>query len=185
MLNSEQTKQAIRQVLAGDCDAFRVLIREHRLMLRSYLGSQLHRVDEMDDLAQEVFVTAYRDLARFKIDSDFGAWLRGIAHNHLLMHFRTVGRQKARDAKFRVEVTHLIEYDLEQAFHEQTEFAIECLLRCIGKLPERMRQVVRGGLDGIKADSLAQELATTVGVIYSLHYRANALLRNCVKAELE
>lgn len=185
MLESVRTKQAIQQVLAGNRDAFRSLVREHRLMIRSYVGSQLHRNDEIDDLSQEVFLTAFRNLDQFRIDADFGAWLRGIARNQLLLHFRTVGRRKTREAKFREEVAQVIEHDLDRCFAEQTEHAIEALLRCIGRLPERMRFVVRSGLDGAKPTALAEELRTSVGAIYNLHYRANGLLRNCVKGEIE
>lgn len=184
MSNSSQLKETINQVVAGDRDAFRILVREHRLMLRSYLGSQLHRTDEMDDIAQEVFLTAFKNLSQFDSQSDFGAWLRGIARNHLLTHFRTVGRRKANEAKFREEVTQLIQPDLESRFQTQTEFAIEALLRCIGRLPDRLRVVVRAGLDGSKADALAKELSTSLGAVYNLHYRANKLLRDCVKEEL-
>ena len=159
MSDSDQTQQAIRQVIAGNRDAFRVLVREYRLMVRSYLGSQLHRGDEMDDLSQEVFMTAFRNLNQFDDRGDFGAWLRGIARNQLLMHFRSLGRRKAKEAKFREQVTQLIEHDLERTFDEQTEFAIESLLRCTSRLPERMRQVVRRGLEGTKAAAMADELA--------------------------
>lgn len=183
--DSKQTEQAIRDVLAGDRDAFRVLVREHRLMIRAYLGSQLHRADEMDDLAQEVFLTAFRNLAQYQIGANFAAWLRGIAKNQLLMHFRSVGRRKARESKFREEVTQLIEHDLEQKYATQTQHAIEALLQCIGELPERMKHVVRAGLDGTKAAALATELTTSTGAIYNLHYRANNLLRECVKKEME
>lgn len=185
MSDSDQTKHIIRQVIAGDRDAFRLLVREHRLMVRSYMGSQLHRGDEMDDLSQEVFMTAFRNLAQYDSRGDFGAWLRGIARNQLLMHFRSTGRRKSREAKFREEVTQLVERDLEKNFTDQTELAIESLLRCIGRLPDRMKHVVRAGLDGTKAAALARELATSVGAVYNLHYRANGLLRECVKEEIE
>ena len=185
MPDSNETKKAIDSVLAGDRDAFRLLVREHRLMVRSYLGSQLHHLDEMDDLSQEVFVTAFRKLDQYDQDANFGVWLRGIARNQLLMHFRSMGRRKTREARFREQVTQLIERELEQTFADQTDRAIESLLRCIGRLPDRMRQVVRGGLDGVKAATLADELTTSIGAIYNIHYRANALLRDCVKEELQ
>jgi RNA polymerase sigma-70 factor (ECF subfamily) len=51
-------------------------------------------------------------------------------------------------------------------------------------LPIRLRRVVRAGLDGTKPALLAQALSTTVGAIYNLHYRANQLLRDCVRKEL-
>ncbi|TWU59242.1 ECF RNA polymerase sigma factor SigW [Rubripirellula tenax] len=184
MPDSETTKQAIRQVLAGDRDAFRVLVREYRLMVRSYVGSQLHRSDETEDLSQEVFMNAYRSLDQFDANADFGAWLRGIARNKMLMHFRTTQRRRQRENEFREEVTRLLEHDLEKIFASQSDFAIAALLRCIGKLPDRMRYVVRAGLDGTKAASLAAELSTSLGAIYNLNYRANSMLRQCVEEEI-
>jgi RNA polymerase sigma-70 factor (ECF subfamily) len=62
---------------------------------------------------------------------------------------------------------------------------IERLLRCVARLPERLRRVVRGGLDGDKPTELAAALSTTVGVIYNLHHRANQLLRECLQREVE
>ncbi|WP_044300667.1 sigma-70 family RNA polymerase sigma factor [Rhodopirellula sallentina] len=184
MPHSDPVKQAVRQVLAGDTDAFRLLVREYRLMIRSYVGSQLHRSDETDDLSQEVFMSAYRNLDQFDLDGDFGAWLRGIARNKLLMYFRTTQRRSQRESKFREEVAQLLEHDLEKIFVRQNNFAIEALLRCISKLPDRMRHVVRAGLEGTKAAALAEELSTSLGAIYNLNYRASSLLRECVKAEI-
>jgi RNA polymerase sigma-70 factor (ECF subfamily) len=62
--------------------------------------------------------------------------------------------------------------------------AIEVLLQCIGMLPEKLRRVVRAGLDGGKPAELARELTTTVAAVYRLHSRANQLLRECMRKEL-
>ena len=66
-------------VLAGDADAFRVLVeRESRAIVRScyrILGD-LH---EAEDAAQEAFVTAYRALGTWRGEGPFGAWLARIA----------------------------------------------------------------------------------------------------------
>jgi RNA polymerase sigma-70 factor (ECF subfamily) len=66
-------------VLAGDADAFRVLVeRESRSVVRAcyrILGD-LH---EAEDASQEAFVTAYRALGTWRGDGPFGAWLARIA----------------------------------------------------------------------------------------------------------
>lgn len=65
-------------VLAGDRDAFRILVeRESRALVRScyrILGD-LH---DAEDAAQEAFVTAYRALGTWRGDGPFGAWLARI-----------------------------------------------------------------------------------------------------------
>jgi RNA polymerase sigma-70 factor (ECF subfamily) len=72
-------RAAIEAVLAGDRDAFRVIVeRESAAVIRA-----CHRVlgdlHEAEDAAQEAFVTAFRSLARWRGDGPFGAWLTRIA----------------------------------------------------------------------------------------------------------
>jgi RNA polymerase sigma-70 factor (ECF subfamily) len=70
---------AVEAVLAGDRDAYRVLVeRESAAVIRA-----CHRVigdlHEAEDAAQEAFVTAFRSLAGWRGDGPFGAWLTRIA----------------------------------------------------------------------------------------------------------
>jgi RNA polymerase sigma-70 factor (ECF subfamily) len=169
------------EVARGRTEAFGRLVRDHALPLRSYLASQVYHLDDVDDLAQEVFLAAFRSLSTFRRGDDFGAWLRGIARNKLLVYFRSQSRRSQTLQRFRDAVTALIEDDLERAAATDRAELIERLLRCIAALPERLRRVVRAGLDGDKPAEVAAALSTTVGVVYNLHYRANQLLRECLQ----
>jgi RNA polymerase sigma-70 factor (ECF subfamily) len=130
-----------------------------------------------------VFLAALQGLSTFRRGDDFGAWLRGIARNKVRVYFRAQSRHNQALRRFRDEVTALIEEDLERVTAEGVEM-IERLLLCIAKLPERLRRVVRAGLDGDRPAELASAFSTTIGVIYNLHYRANRLLRECLQKEV-
>jgi RNA polymerase sigma-70 factor (ECF subfamily) len=175
----------IDDVLRGDRDAFRKVLRAYGLPLRSYIAAHVHALDDIDDLAQEVFLTAYTHLGDFRRGDDFGAWLRGIARNKIYHHFRSSSRRNKVLDRFREEVARVVEARLERAVSADTSGAIEALLHCIGLLPEKMRRVVRAGLDGDKPADLARELTTSVGAVYRLHARANHLLRDCMRKERE
>lgn len=175
----------IAEVLRGNRDAFRQVVEVYSLPLRSYLASQIYRLDDVDDLAQEIFIAAYRGLHRFRVGDDFGAWLRGIARTSVLMYFRSAARRDSALERFREETARSVETDLDQAASGDRAEVIEQLLRCVAKLPDRMRRVVRAGLDGDKASTLATELGTTAAAIYNLHYRANRLLRECLQRGAE
>jgi RNA polymerase sigma-70 factor, ECF subfamily len=172
------------KVARGQTEAFGQIVRCYALPLRSYLASQVHYLDDVDDLAQEVFLAALGSLSSFRRGDDFGAWLRGIARNKLLLYFR--GRSRSHHAlhRFRDEVAALIEGDLERAAASDRADTIERLLQCIAELPERLRRVVRAGLAGDRPPEVAKALNTTVGVVYNLHYRANQLLRACLQREV-
>jgi RNA polymerase sigma-70 factor (ECF subfamily) len=174
---------ALDEVARGRTEAFGRIVHAYALPLRSYLASQVHHLDDVDDLAQEVFLAALRSLSTFRRGDDFGAWLRGIARNKVRMYFRGQSRRNQALRRFRDEVTALIEDDLERTASDQAEM-VERLLQCVSRLPERLRRVVRAGLDGDRPAELAKELSTTIGVIYNLHYRANQLLRDCLQKEI-
>jgi RNA polymerase sigma-70 factor, ECF subfamily len=169
------------EVARGRTDAFGQIVRYYGLPLRSYLATQIHHLNDIDDLAQEVFLAAFKSLPAFHRGDDFGLWLRGIARNKLLVYFRSVARRNHALQRFRDEVLAVVDRDLEAAAATDDADSIEMLLRCIGLLPERLRRVVRAGLEGDKPAEVAKSLCTTVGVVYNLHWRANALLRACLQ----
>jgi RNA polymerase sigma-70 factor (ECF subfamily) len=182
-MHASELEAVIDDVLKGDRDAFRKILHAYGLSLRSYIATHVHALDDIDDLAQDVFFVAYRNLHDFRRGDDFGAWLRGIARNKMYHHFRSSLRRNQALERFREEVARLVEGRLEQAVSADTSGTIEMLLHCIGLLPERMRQVVRAGLDGGKPADLADAMGTTVGAVYRLHSRANQLLRECMSKE--
>jgi RNA polymerase sigma-70 factor, ECF subfamily len=170
----------IRDVRRGRTEAFAHVVRAYALTLRSYLASQVYHLDDVDDLAQDVFLAALEGLSGFRLGDDFGAWLRGIARNKLLMYYRSESRRAQAMQRFRAEVAAITGEDLDLASAADRADAIQRLLGCVASLPDRLRKVVRGGLNGDRAAVLARELSTTVGVIYNLHCRATQLLRDCM-----
>jgi RNA polymerase sigma-70 factor (ECF subfamily) len=184
VLTSADIDVVREQVDRGNRDAFRLIVRAFSLPLRGFIASQVHHPNDVDDIAQEVFLAAYRQLGTFRAGEDFGAWLRGIARNKLLDYFRSTARRDRALGRFREEVARVVQDDLEGAAADDRSESIEALLRCIARLPEKLRRVVRAGLDGDKSADLAEEFVTSVGAVYNLHYRANQLLRDCVRKEL-
>lgn len=92
----------IARVLAeDDRHAFGELARQHQSAVRGFLrrlsGGQ-HAL--ADDLAQETFLAAYRDLARFRGGSAFSTWLLGIAYNQ----FRSSRRRERATVEWTGEV---------------------------------------------------------------------------------
>ncbi len=183
MFTPQELHPILDEIARGNREAFRWIVRGWGLPIRSYLASQIHHLDEVDDLAQEVFVAAFRNLGSFRRDEDFGAWLRGIARNKARDYFRSIARRESALERFRAEIRDCVELDLRSITAADRSDLIERLLQCIARLPEKLRRVVHAGLDDDKPAALAEEFATTVGAIYQLHYRANQLLRQCVKGE--
>jgi RNA polymerase sigma-70 factor (ECF subfamily) len=181
LFNIERTLDA---VLGGQPDAFLAVVREFGPSLRTYLGTQLFHQDEVEDLTQEVFITAYQRLHTFRREENFGAWLRGISRNKLLKHYEQSRRRNDTMDRFRQEAASLLTAELERKADATKEAHLQALLCCIHKLPERMRKVVRGWLDGTRAAALVEELRLSAANIYQIQHRASELLRDCVTKEV-
>jgi RNA polymerase sigma-70 factor, ECF subfamily len=184
-MNADETdlNTLLDRIGRGETDLYLQVVRRFELMLRGYLAGQLYNLAEADDLAQEVFIAAWRDLDGFCRGQDFGAWLRGIARHRLLTHFRSQQRRENAVERFQAEVARIAEQELDAAARNDESRRFDRLLHCISRLPEKLRRVVHAGLDGARPAALAEELQTTVPAIYQLHYRANQLLRECMTKE--
>ena len=75
----------IRRILDGDMDAFRVLVERYQGPLRCFIGNLVADTHEGEDLAQDVFLAAYRNLASYDPGrAAFATWLLTIARNRCL-----------------------------------------------------------------------------------------------------
>ena len=74
----------VAQVLAGDKDAFRLLVDRHTRSIYSVAYRMTGSQEDAEEIAQEVFLRAYRSLQRFELRSSFSTWLYRIAVNRSL-----------------------------------------------------------------------------------------------------
>lgn len=81
----------MRAVLAGERDAFRVLVERESASVVRVCYRVLGDLHEAEDAAQESFVTAFRSLPSWRGDGPFGAWLARIA---LRIALRSSGRRR-------------------------------------------------------------------------------------------
>ncbi len=71
----------VAQVRAGDSDAFRVLVDRHARTIFRLACRMVGNEQDADDVVQETFLRAYRQIARFESRANFGTWLYRIAVN--------------------------------------------------------------------------------------------------------
>ena len=138
-------------ILRGETDLFRLLVREYGLFVRGFLAARLHHLEDVDDVAQEVFLVAF-DRLKTCDPAQFRPWLIGIAKNKLKQHWRKQSRRAAAMERFREELATVVEAEVDASFRLLRAEHIERLLDCIGRLPDRVRRIVRAGLDGGRAD---------------------------------
>jgi len=79
-----QELEWIRRCRAGDALAFEELVRQYQRMIHALTYRMTGSQSDAEDLAQEVFIQAHRQLANFRGDAKFSSWLYRIGINTCL-----------------------------------------------------------------------------------------------------
>jgi RNA polymerase sigma-70 factor (ECF subfamily) len=80
--------ELITLVLKGEQQAYKVLVDRYQLYIFTLAYRLLQSREDAEEVAQDVFVKAYRSLADFKGGSKFSTWLYTIAHNTGITYLR-------------------------------------------------------------------------------------------------
>lgn len=162
--------------------AFELLVVQHHVQLRAFVRSLGVDPDWVDDIAQEAFLTAYREWASFDQTRDFGRWLRGIAANIVRNELRKDAR---RQRILRAELVELlIERHVEKKEPPQP-VTLEAIRDCLAKLPLRHRELVHSRYgNGESAPELAQRFELNADNVRQLLLRIRLQLKKCVEQRL-
>ena len=76
-------KQIAKNVQGGDKNAFAFLMEKYEEKIKRYSRKFVPQ-DEIDDIAQKVFLKAFVNINSFKVHLKFSSWLYRIAHNELV-----------------------------------------------------------------------------------------------------
>lgn len=172
----------VRQFQRGEEAAFDELLERHRARIYG-LVCRLAGASEAEDLAQDVFVAAYRSLRSFRGEATFGTWLYRIAVHTCSHHLR----------RRRPEALELDEAEPDQrregdplARAMQRELQSE-VRRAIDSLPYKLRVViVLRDIHEMSYEEIAAVVGCPIGTVRSrLHYATQRLateLRQYVEA---
>ncbi len=104
MAGSDNESKLIAQSLSGDPEAYAALVSQHQKMIRAMTFRMTGSPDDAEELAQDAFVRAYRQLTTFNRSSKFSTWLCKIAINLSLDWRRRENRREAVHTEWAAEV---------------------------------------------------------------------------------
>ncbi len=84
----------IEKVIAGDMNAYAVLVDKYKAMVYTIALKILRNNEEAEETAQDAFIKAYQSLSKFKRDSKFSTWLYRIVYNAAISKTRKKVLQK-------------------------------------------------------------------------------------------
>jgi len=165
--------ELIARAKRGDVDAFCLLVSSHRRAMHSLALRFCGNHHDAEDLAQEVFLNAYRAMNRFRGDSAFNTWLRRIMVNTFLTHKRRKELPRAGD------VTDGSGFPIARS--ERAAFnnvMVQQILQRLDEAPARTRLMfVMKHQEGLTCEEIADYFGTSVGTVKKTLFRVVEKLR--------
>jgi RNA polymerase sigma-70 factor (ECF subfamily) len=182
---SEEDREAVRRVQAGETEAFEVLVEKYRRKTFRLAFSVLRDQEEALDVAQEAFVKAFRSLPKFKGDSAFYTWLFRITMNLALdrrrqriTRTRSMGGEDVAPEEWeRTAVAGDPSPDEEAVGAERRSR----IARALESLPEHHRSIIiLSDIEGLSYREIAEVLAIPMGTVMSRLHNARKRLREAL-----
>jgi len=170
----------IRRAREGDEDAYGILVRHYQD--RVYRTAvRMVGDDDAYDVAQEVFIKAWRELKRFRGESALSTWLHRMTINLSLNLIRGRKRELNRREQYGPGVsTPPPAPDSSLLDEERTRMVWEA----IDSLPERQRTaIIMYRFEELTAPRIAEVMDLSVGAVESLLHRAKLTLLEIFQAQ--
>lgn len=146
------------------------LIQENQRIIHKVCSMYVQRVEDRDDLFQEITLQAWKSYARFKGDARFSTWLYRVALNTAITHFRKQKRNPLRQSEETV-------IDLQDTPTDPTEEQFQIMYKAIGELSEVDKALVLLYLEDYPYDDIAQMMGITANHV--------AVKMNRIKTKLQ
>lgn len=185
----------------GDRDAFDQLVVAHLPVVWRVVYRIVRHPDDAQDVAQEVFLTAWQSLAAFRGDARFSTWLHQIAVSRALNHVERAA-EKLRRRSRSIDMPSgsssgeaSADLDGGPAWEAERDrrsplAALEAaelrrrIAKCLEEMPGAWRAVLalRDG-EGLSYEDIAAAARTALGTVRSRLARARLALRACLEAQ--
>jgi len=90
----EHEREWIRKCQEGDAEAFEELVRRHQRMIHALAYRMTGSVSDAEDIAQETFLRAYRQIGGFRGEASFSSWVYRIALNTCMNWKKSADRRQ-------------------------------------------------------------------------------------------
>lgn len=180
-MTPESEKDIIKRTLAGDKNAFELLVLAYEKQVYNLALRMLGSSEDAADMTQEAFIKAYSGLASFRGDSKFSVWLYRITSNVCLDFLRA----KSRRAQTSLTVgeddeTQQLDIpdpdsDVERLFMRKV--SMQAVNDGLAQIPDEQRQIlVMREISGMNYADIAAALSLEEGTVKSRIFRARKKL---------
>jgi len=171
-------QELVARAQGGDRRAFDLLVLKYQHKVAGLIARYLRDPNEVQDVAQEAFIKAYRALGGFRGESAFYTWLFRIAINAAKNHLASRGRRPP-GADMETEVAEQLDSGRRlremgtPENHLLSEEIAQTVQQALEELPDDLRTaIVLRELEGLSYEEIAEAMDCPIGTVRSRIFRA-------------
>lgn len=175
----EVDQRLVERVQRGDKKAFELLVAKYQRKLNRLLSRFIRDPSEVEDVAQEAFIKAYRALPSFRGDSAFYTWLYRIAVNTAKNYLVAAGRRAPTSTAIDSEEAENFEegHQLRHMNTPEAELMSKQVAATVNQtmeaLPEELRVAITlREIEGMSYEDIAAAMSCPIGTVRSRIFRA-------------
>jgi RNA polymerase sigma-70 factor (ECF subfamily) len=185
-----EDRELVRLSQSGTPEAFEELVRRHQQRVFSLVGGILRRPEDVEDVAQQVFLKAYLGIKRFDQRAAFSTWLYKIAVNECWDYLR---KKKVRPLVYEADLSEeqvsrldgIVSSSRPPEGPSDRAEAREILDRMLATLPEQDRQLlVLKEMAGFSVQELAEILKLNVNTVKVRLFRARGRIMDVYRRRM-
>ncbi|MGB7950384.1 MAG: sigma-70 family RNA polymerase sigma factor [Candidatus Binatia bacterium] len=177
--------ECVRRVQRGDTDSFELLVRRHQKAVFNLVYRLLGDYDEAAEVAQEVFLSAFKSIQQFRGDANFSTWLYRIGFNHASTRRKNLNSTQKRQIP--LEGTEMIAdgpVDPAKSLeHKEIQQRVQQALD--GLDPQDARIILLRDLQDVSYEEIAEILDIPIGTVKSRLHRARQALKTMLAPYFE
>lgn len=180
--SSIEDDKLVAAALRGREDSYKKLVDKYDRPIYFHIRKMIKEVEMVEDLVQEVFIKAFKNLGSYSNEYAFSTWLYRIATNHTIDYLRKKKLQtfsindpvKTKDGEMEVQLPDT-SFATDAPIMKSERKAI--VQNAIHNLPDKYRKVIQmRHMEELSYDEIASELDLPLGTVKAHIFRARELL---------
>ena len=192
-MNDREIDQAlVERAQKGEHKAFELLVSKYQRRLTRLLSRFIKDEHEVNDVAQEALIKAYRALPNFRGESAFYTWLYRIGINTAKNFLATSGKRPFMGADVANEEGDILDLADQLADNHTPEAEmlnreiLQTVEAAVAKLPEDLRKAITlREMEGLSYEEIAQIMDCPIGTVRSRIFRAREVIAKDLRPLLD
>jgi RNA polymerase sigma-70 factor (ECF subfamily) len=182
----------VERVQRGDKAAFELLVSKYQRKIIRLISRLVRDPAEVEDVAQEAFIKAYRAIPQFRGESAFYTWLYRIAVNSAKNYLASQGRRAptsteadAEEAETFSEADLLRDINTPESVLMSKQIA-QVVNAAMAALPEELRTAISlREIEGLSYEEISEMMDCPIGTVRSRIFRAREAIANKLRPLLD